>query len=42
MDIFNAVGQRVATLVEAFQKAGRYQLVFEGRDKAGRTLPSGV
>lgn len=42
LDIFNVVGQKVVTLVEAFQKAGRYQSVFDGKDKTGRALSSGV
>jgi hypothetical protein len=42
LDIFNAVGQKVTTLVDAFLKAGRYQSVFEGKDRTGKALSSGV
>jgi hypothetical protein len=42
LDVFNVIGQKVVTLVEAFQKAGRYQSVFDGKDQTGRALPSGV
>ena len=39
---FIAVGRKAAKLVKAFQKAGRYQSVFDGKDKTGRALSSGV
>ncbi len=29
-------------MVDAFQKAGRYQSVFEGKDRTGKSLPSGA
>ena len=40
--IYNVLGQRVRTLVEAEQTSGRYEVVWDGRDDAGRQAASGV
>ena len=40
--IFNALGQEVRTLVDARQPAGRYEVVWDGRDGAGRGAASGL
>jgi hypothetical protein len=40
--IFNTLGQRVRTLVDADQEFGRYAVIWDGRDDAGRELASGL
>ena len=40
--IYNVMGQRVRTLVQGMQAAGRYQLAWDGRSDHGTTLASGV
>ena len=40
--IFNAAGQRVATLIQGEQPAGFYTVHWEGRDDNGQELASGV
>ena len=40
--IYNVLGQRVRTLVEADQQSGRYEVVWDGLDDAGRSAASGV
>ncbi len=40
--VYNATGQRVATLLQRRMDAGRHQVRFDGRDFRGRTLPAGV
>ena len=42
LEVFNSVGQRVRTLVDAEQGAGFYSVVWDGRDDDGRFLSSGV
>jgi hypothetical protein len=42
LDVFTAEGRRVATLVEGFVPAGSHEVVWQGRDEAGRMVPSGV
>jgi len=42
LSIFNLAGQQVATLVEGARKAGAYTVNWDGRDKNGRALASGV
>lgn len=42
LDIFNVLGQRVYTLVNAEQAPGRYEVVWNGRDDARQTVASGV
>jgi hypothetical protein len=42
LEIFNLLGQRVITLVDGYQPAGRYTVSWDGRDAFGRAAPSGV
>ncbi len=42
LEIFDAAGRRLRTLLDSFQAAGRGTLTWDGRDEAGGTLPSGV
>ncbi len=40
--IYNLVGQKVRTLVEAVQSAGPHEVTWNGRDDAGRQAASGI
>ncbi len=40
--IYNVMGQRVRTLVQGMQAAGRYQIAWDGRSDSGSSLASGV
>lgn len=40
--VFDIQGQRVATLVDAALAAGHHTVTWNGRDDAGRAMPSGV
>ena len=40
--IYNVRGQRVRTLAQGVQAAGRYQIVWDGRSDTGAALASGV
>lgn len=40
--IYNLRGQKVRTLVQTQQPAGRYEVKWDGRDDGGRPVPSGV
>ena len=40
--IYNIMGQRVRTLVQGMQAAGRYQIAWDGRSDHGTPLASGV
>jgi hypothetical protein len=42
IDIYNVQGTRVRTLVSGFQTAGAYILIWNGKDEAGHTVPSGI
>ena len=42
LNIYNLAGQQVAALVDGFQSAGNYRLVWDGTDRQGRALASGV
>lgn len=42
LEIFNSLGQRVRTLVEATQSAGVYAVEWDGRDDQGQKVSSGV
>ena len=41
LELYNLSGQRVRTLVSDMRPAGRHQVVWDGRDDAGRALASG-
>ena len=40
--VFNVLGQKVRTLVNARMKAGQHHVLWDGRDETGRMLPAGV
>jgi hypothetical protein len=40
--IYNLAGQKVATLVDGVYRAGSYTIRWDGRNREGRMLPSGV
>ena len=40
--VFNILGQRVTTLVDGKQPAGYHEVVWDGRNKEGNTVASGV
>ena len=42
LEIYNALGQRVRTLVDQFQVAGEYQVSWDARDGQGAAVSSGV
>ena len=42
LTIYNLLGQQVRTLSEGVQAAGEYQMIWDGRDDAGRALTSGI
>ena len=42
LEVFNVLGQRVATLVDEVQQPGRYDVQWDGRSDAGHPLASGV
>ena len=42
LQVFNAHGQLVATLVEGIRPAGTYQTAWDGRDDQGQAVSSGV
>jgi hypothetical protein len=42
LNVFNLLGQQIATLVNGLMTAGTHETVWDGRDAAGRVLASGV
>jgi hypothetical protein len=42
LKVINLLGQTVRTLVDRHTTAGTYKVVWDGRDEAGRTVPSGI
>ena len=42
LEIFNALGQRMATLVDGEQSAGSYQAQWDGTDASGQAVAAGV
>ena len=40
--VYNVLGQRVRTLVNALQKPGRYTVQWDGKDDRGRPVPTGI
>jgi hypothetical protein len=42
LEIFNILGQNVATLMEGFKPLGVYAVTWDGTDSRGNTVPSGM
>lgn len=42
LDIYNVRGQLVRTLIDAEMKAGSYSIVWNGKDKTGQNMASGI
>jgi hypothetical protein len=42
LSVYDAAGREVATLLDRNMEAGAHSAVWDGRDREGRTLPSGV
>ena len=42
LEIYNILGQRVKTLVSAYQSAGRKSVVWDGKNDAGNLVSSGI
>ncbi|MFQ5638916.1 MAG: T9SS type A sorting domain-containing protein [bacterium] len=42
LEIFNLVGQRVTPLVDKEQLAGFYSVQWNGKDRSGRSVASGI
>jgi len=42
LKIYNVIGQEVRTLVNEFRNAGRYTVVWDGKDNFGKVVPSGI
>ncbi|MEW5874479.1 MAG: putative Ig domain-containing protein [Candidatus Zixiibacteriota bacterium] len=42
LDIFNVLGQRVTTLVDSHLEPGQYEFEWDGRDRSGNTMASGL
>lgn len=42
LKVYNVAGQEIATLVNEYKTAGRYEVVFDARNGAGASLASGV
>lgn len=42
LKIYNILGQKVITLVNRRQRPGNYEVIWDGRDRWGNPLPSGI
>lgn len=42
LTVFNALGQKICTLVSEIQQAGSYQIQWNGRNDAGRPVSAGI
>jgi len=42
LKIYNIIGQEIKTLVNEFKNAGRYTVVWDGKDNTGKIAPSGI
>lgn len=42
IDVFNILGKKVITLIDAEQVAGNHQVVWDGNDTSGKASSNGV
>jgi hypothetical protein len=42
LEIYNLLGQKITTLADNHQPAGRYHLIWNGRDSHGNNVASGI
>jgi len=42
LEIYNLLGHKIRTLVNAFQEAGNYEVVWDGKDDTGKNVSNGV
>jgi flagellar hook assembly protein FlgD len=42
LEVFNVLGQRVKTLADMVQPAGRHRIVWDGKDDQGKDVASGI
>jgi flagellar hook assembly protein FlgD len=42
LEVYNLLGQKVVTLVSEEQEAGAHQAIWDGKDKEGNSVSSGV
>jgi len=42
LEVFNLTGQKIRTLFDGMAKAGENRVVWDGRDKSGESVPSGI
>ncbi|MBN2411443.1 T9SS type A sorting domain-containing protein [candidate division KSB1 bacterium] len=42
IDIYNSLGQKVLTLIDSKKPAGTHKIIWNGRDSAGQSVPSGI
>lgn len=42
LKIYNLIGQEIFTLANEVQEPGEYSVIWNGRDKSGNSLPSGI
>ncbi len=42
LKVYNILGQEVVTLVDGWQDLGHHEVIWNGRDRRGRNLPSGM
>ena len=40
--VYNVMGQKIATLVDRYHKAGNFKVSWDGKDNKGRLMPSGI
>jgi hypothetical protein len=40
--VYNVLGQRLRTLFDGNQRAGHHQILWDGKDEAGRAVPNGL
>lgn len=42
LEVFNVLGQKIASLVNENQEAGKYEVVWDSKDESGHTVASGI